>query len=197
MSLRSVETLVQGAISGNLISFPTDTVPALAARPDKADLIFQAKGRSQDKPLILMGATPESLWPYVQGSDEELQLWQELAHNYWPGPLTLVLPASEILPREMNPVAPTTIGLRIPNCDIAREIMAQTGPLATTSANLSGQPPLNRVAEIEAQFPDVLILLLPHNQEMMLASGVPSTVVKWNGMSGWEILRQGAVKLQF
>ncbi|NES78551.1 MULTISPECIES: L-threonylcarbamoyladenylate synthase [Okeania] len=195
MSLVSIETLIKGAISGNLVSFPTDTVPALAALPQKADLIFQAKRRSPDKPLILMGATPASLWPYVRGSDEELQLWQEVAQKYWPGPLTLVLPASEMVPREMNPFDPTTIGIRIPNCDIAREIMTQTGPLATTSANFSGQPPLGRMAEINAQFPDVLVL--SHEQEIILASGVPSTVAKWNEISCWEILRQGAVKLKF
>ena len=195
MNLVPIETLIEGAISGKIVSFPTDTVPALAARPDRADLIFQAKGRSQDKPLILMGATAESLWPYVSGSDQELELWQGVAKEYWPGPLTLVLPAAEIVPRVMNPVNPTTIGLRIPNCDIAREIMAKTGPLATTSANLSGQPTLEWMAEINDQFPDVLVLSLSQSEEMMLGSGVPSTVAKWNGIAGWEILRQGAVKL--
>lgn len=193
----SIDILIQGAISGNLVSFPTDTVPALAARPDRAELIFQAKGRSQDKPLILMGATPESLWPYVKGSDEELLLWQQVAQKYWPGALTLVLPASEKVPRAINPADPTTIGIRIPNCGIALGIIAQTGPLATTSANLSGQPTLNRMAEINGQFPDVLTLLPSHDQEMMLASGVPSTVAKWKITGGWEILRRGAVKLEF
>ena len=98
MSLVSIEFLIEGAISGNLVSFPTDTVPALAARPDRADLIFQAKGRSQDKPVILMGANAKYLWPYVCGSDEELQLWQGVAKEHWPGPLTLVLPASVMVP---------------------------------------------------------------------------------------------------
>ena len=95
----------------------------------------------------------------------------------------------------MNPRNPTTIGVRIPNCDIAQKIMAKTGPLATTSANFSGQSPLTRMAEINAQFPDVLALSLSHDQEMMLASGVPSTVARWNGIA-WEILRQGSVKLK-
>lgn len=193
----SIDTLIQGAISGNLVSFPTDTVPALAARPDRADLIFAAKRRSLDKPLILMGATFRSLLPYLKGSNEELQLWQQVAEEYWPGALTLVLPASDRVPGVMNPADRTTIGVRIPNCDIAQKIMTQTGPLATTSANLSGQPPLTRMAEINGQFPDVLTILLSHNQEMTLASGVPSTVAKWNITDGWEILRQGAVKLKF
>ena len=197
MSLVCIETLIEGAISGRVVSFPTDTVPALAARPDKADLIFEAKGRSQNKPLILMGAIAEYLWPYVCGSDQELQLWQEVAQKYWPGPLTLVLPASVMVPRVMNPVDQTSIGIRVPNCDIAREIMAKIGPLATTSANLSGQPPLEQMSEINAQFPDVLVLSLSQSQEMILASGVPSTVAKWNKIGAWKILRQGAVKLKF
>ncbi|MCL2925387.1 MAG: L-threonylcarbamoyladenylate synthase [Trichodesmium sp. MAG_R04] len=197
MSLVCIETLIEGAISGKVVSFPTDTVPALAARPDKGDLIFEAKGRSKDKPLILMGATAEYLWPYVCGSDQELQLWQEVAQKYWPGPLTLVLPASVMVPRVMNPLNQTTIGIRVPNCDITREIMAKIGPLATTSANLSGQPPLEQMSEINAQFPDVLVLSLSQSQEMILASGVPSTVAKWNKIAAWEILRQGAVKLKF
>lgn len=197
MSLVSIESLIQGAISGNLVSFPTDTVPALATRPDRAELIFAAKRRSPDKPLILMGATFESLLPYIQGNDEELQLWQEVGEEYWPGALTLVLPASEKVPRAMNPHDPTTIGVRIPNCDVARKIMAQTGPLATTSANLSGELPLTRMAEIDAKFPDVLALSLSENEEIMLASGVPSTVIRWNGIGSWEVLRQGAVKLKF
>ena len=197
MSLVCIETLIEGAISGRVVSFPTDTVPALAARPDKADLIFEAKGRTQNKPLILMGAIPEYLWPYVCGSDQELKLWQEVAQKYWPGPLTLVLPASVMVPRVMNPVDQTSIGIRVPNCDIAREIMAKIGPLATTSANLSGQPPLEQMSEINAQFPDVLVLSLSQSQEMILASGVPSTVAKWNKIGAWKILRQGAVKLKF
>ncbi|MGK7922046.1 MAG: L-threonylcarbamoyladenylate synthase [Trichodesmium sp.] len=197
MTLVSIETLIEGAISGKVVSFPTDTVPGLGSIPDRADLIFATKGRSQDKPLILMGATAASLWPYVCGSDEELQLWQGVANKYWPGPLTLVLPAAEIVPKAMNPVNPTTIGLRIPNCDVAREIMAKTGPLATTSANLSGQPTLERMVEINDQFPDVLVLGLSESEEMIFGSGVPSTVVRWNKTAGWEILRQGAVKLEF
>ncbi len=194
--LVSIDTLIQGAISGSLVSFPTDTVPALAARPDKAELIFAAKRRSPDKPLILMGATFRSLLPYIRGSNEELQLWEQVAQEYWPGALTLVLPSSDQVPKVMNPENPNTIGVRIPNCDIAQKIMAETGPLATTSANLSGESPLTRMAEIDAQFPDVLALSLSHDQEMVLASGVPSTVARWNGIT-WEILRLGSVKLKF
>ncbi|GAB4323468.1 MAG: L-threonylcarbamoyladenylate synthase [Leptolyngbyaceae cyanobacterium] len=204
MTQVSFEALVAGASSGqDLISFPTDTVPALAARPDRASLIFAAKQRSLDKPLILMAAEVKELWSYVAGSSEERQIWQQMADRYLPGALTLVLPASDRVSPELNPKDPTTIGVRVPNHPIARAILARTGPLATTSANLSGQPALQTMAEIEAQFPQVLTLSPSDLQTLQLTSpltsssspsGVPSTVVRWTE-SGWEVLRQGAVVL--
>lgn len=196
MTQVSLDALIAGARSGCLVSFPTDTVPALAARPERADLIFVAKQRTQNKPLILMGATSADLWPFVTGSSDERLLWQQVAKLYWPGALTLVLPASESVPLAMNPVDQTTIGLRVPSCAIAQAILSQTGPLATTSANLSGQLPLTTMTEIEAQFPDVLTLLPTELAGVNSAIGVPSTVAKWTG-SNWEILRPGAVKLEF
>lgn len=199
MTQVSINTLVEGAISGNyIVSFPTDTVPALATLPDRSELIFVAKRRSQDKPLILMAASAEALWPYVQGSPAELNLWQQVAGCYWPGALTLVLPASEKVPAAMNSIDRTTIGVRVPNFPLALKILEQTGPLATTSANLSGQPPRLSVAEIEALFPEVLTLMpseLATVATEAIASSLPSTVAKWTG-SNWEILRQGAIELE-
>ncbi|MEH1897203.1 MAG: L-threonylcarbamoyladenylate synthase [Nostoc sp.] len=193
MTQVSLKDLIVGARAGLLVSFPTDTVPALAAIPEKAALIFAAKQRSQDKPLILMAASAEDLWLYVKGSENEYKIWQEVANKYWPGGLTLVLPASQRLPKLMNPIDPTTIGIRVPNSAIARTILAQTGPLATTSANFSGQPPLQTMAEIEVQFPQVLTLGTTECQEEP-GMGIPSSVAKWTGIN-WQILRQGAIKL--
>jgi len=183
----TLEKLISGAQSGLLVSFPTDTVPALAALPEKANLIFTAKQRNPDKPLILMAATAEDLWPYIQGSKPE---WQELANKYWPGALTLVLPASYRTPSTMSPMEPTSIGIRVPNHAIAQTILAQTGPLATTSVNLSGQLPLQTVEEITSYFPEILTLKSTEYRGL----GVPSTVARWTG-DHWEILRAGAVKL--
>ncbi|MGB3401507.1 MAG: L-threonylcarbamoyladenylate synthase [Microcoleaceae cyanobacterium] len=193
----SINELVTAAISGQtVISFPTDTVPALAVRPDKAALIFEVKQRSQDKPLILMGATPDSLWPYVMGMDQERNIWQQVAEQYWPGALTLVLPASEKVSHAMNPTNPTTLGIRVPDSTIAQEILRQTGPLATTSANLSGYPPLLSLTEIDQQFPMVLTLASVQSSSNTTPSAIPSTVVQWHD-DRWNILRQGAVKLEF
>lgn len=193
MTQVSITELIAGVRSGFVVSFPTDTVPALAALPERADLIFTFKQRTQDKPLILMGAKASDLWGFVSESDDKTQ-WQQVAKLYWPGALTLVLPASTRVPKQVNPTDPSTIGLRVPNCAIAQSILAQTGPLATTSANLSGQPPLQTMVEIATQFPDVMTL----SQSQVVTDsymGLPSTVAKWTG--NWEILRQGAVKLEF
>ncbi|NEO88794.1 MAG: L-threonylcarbamoyladenylate synthase [Moorea sp. SIO3G5] len=195
MTQVSMATLISGALSGKLVSFPTDTVPALAVLPHKSELVFEAKRRPPDKPLILMGASPKSLWPYVQGTSAQRSIWEHMAQKYWPGALTLVLPASDKVPTVMNPSDPTTIGVRVPASRIAIAILSKTGPLATTSANYSGEPPLQTMAAVEVQFPEVLTLQ-PAELEAIKPDkiGVPSTVAKWTS-SGWEILRAGGIQL--
>ncbi|MBW4591546.1 MAG: L-threonylcarbamoyladenylate synthase [Brasilonema angustatum HA4187-MV1] len=203
----SLDTLILGARAGKLVSFPTDTVPALAALSEQGELIYAAKQRSRDKPLILMAATAEEIWSFTTGSDEEYEIWHRVAKKYWPGTLTLVLPASELVPQEIISISDgdsasqkdkltpdRTIGIRVPNCRIAQTILAQTGPLVTTSANLSGQPPLQTMGEISAQFPDVLTLAATELKDEVHGDGVPSTVVKWTG-NNWQVLRQGATKI--
>ncbi|MDJ0660184.1 MAG: L-threonylcarbamoyladenylate synthase [Crocosphaera sp.] len=191
----SRKELITGAKQGQVISFPTDTVPALAALPESASLIFVTKKRPPDKPLILMGSSPEAIWKYVTGTPKELQIWEGVIKKYWPGQLTLVLPASELVPKDMNPLDTTTIGVRIPDSTIAQNILKETGCLATTSANLSGEPPIENLREIARKFPDVLVL----NEERLknqqkYPSGLPSTVAKWTN-TGWKILRQGSIQL--
>lgn len=209
----SLAKLIAVAQAGDrVISFPTDTVPALAVRPERADLIFQLKQRQLDKPLILMGASLDDLWPFITGSTAEREAWRQVTEQFWPGALTLVLPASDGVPAAIHPNDLTTIGVRVPNHPAALKILAQTGPLATTSANLSGQPALETMSAIAAQFPEVVMLsdadlaLLSEtdstipadfstsSNNKVLASGVPSTVAKWTG-STWQVLRQGAIYL--
>ncbi|MDB9312554.1 L-threonylcarbamoyladenylate synthase [Spirulina sp. CS-785/01] len=195
MTQVSLSELIEAAKQGQLVSFPTDTVPALATCPPSAAKIFAAKQRAQTKPLILMGASWEDLLPYVQGTAEEVTLWQAMAQQYWPGALTLVLPASPRLPKTLNPQNPTTIGLRIPASPLACEILAATQPLATTSINRSGEPPLETLAAIETAFREIYTLKHPDvPRDAKMGSGLPSTVAKWTG-KGWEILRQGSVVL--
>jgi L-threonylcarbamoyladenylate synthase len=188
-----------------LVSFPTDTVPALATCPQHTHLIYVAKRRPIEKPLILMGASFNDLLPYVAGSAAEVDAWRTVAEEYWPGQLTLVLPAMSKpskgiapLPATLNPQNSNTdlqtLGIRVPNHPIALALLALTGPLATTSANVSGQPPLLKPLEIARTFPTALTLSAEAFDPDQDASGTPSTVAKWTG-HGWEILRQGKIQL--
>jgi L-threonylcarbamoyladenylate synthase len=186
----ALDNLIIAAKAGNLVSFPTDTVPALATLPARAELIFQAKQRSQDKPLILMAGDVSELWQFTRGSDREIEIWKSIADRYLPGALTLVLPAADLIPAVMNPLGNQTIGLRVPDLDIARSILRQTGALATTSANLSGQPPLLTMLAINENFPQVFTLDVEAIAENL---GKPSTVIEWID-PGWKLLRQGAIE---
>jgi L-threonylcarbamoyladenylate synthase len=190
----SIAELVTAARAGQLVGFPTDTVPALAATPEAAATIYAAKQRTTEKPLILMAAMAEDLWPFVQGDTTAQALWKAMAARHWPGALTLVLPKGDLVPTAINPENPTTIGIRVPNWPLALEILKQTGPLATTSLNRSGQTPLEDLDEIAKEFPFVLtptagLWQLPPEKDRF-----PSTVTQWND-EGWLILRQGSIWL--
>ncbi len=190
MTLVSQTELIAGAIAGKVVSFPTDTVPALAVKPKFANLIFQIKRRPANKPLILMAASLDDLFPYVSGTPLEFDIWQHIANKYFPGALTLVLPASDAVPNAINPTNSGTVGIRIPDSKTALKILSQTGVLATTSANLSGESPLTEMGQIAQTFPEVLVI----KQEFTITgSGLPSTVVQWKE-NNWQILRQGSVQ---
>jgi L-threonylcarbamoyladenylate synthase len=190
----SIPELVAAARAGQLIGFPTDTVPAIATIPEAAASIYTAKQRETAKPLILMAATAEALWPFVQGNAGARAAWEGIAARYWPGALTLVLPKGDLVPTSVNPENPAMIGIRVPNWSLALEILEQTGPLATTSLNRSGQPPLEDLDEIAQEFPFLETPLASVWQLPPKEDRLPSTVVQWHDR-GWLILRQGFVKL--
>ncbi len=195
MSLVDQNELIAKAIAGKVISFPTDTVPALAVLPECSAAIFATKKRPAHKPLILMAATINDIWDYVIGTDLEKTIWRRVAEQYLPGALTLVLPASAKVNREIDSSNSRTIGIRIPDLLVARGILAKTGALATTSANLSGAAPLELMSEIAINFPEVAVLNCRELETNgKIGSGIPSTVAKWIG-EDWEILRQGGIQL--
>jgi L-threonylcarbamoyladenylate synthase len=191
MVLVSQTELIKKAIAGSVVSFPTDTVPALAVIPKRAELLYRVKQRPATKPLILMGASLKDLLPYVTGTEAERQNWKAIADKYFPGALTLVLPKSELVPAAINPTESQTIGIRIPDSQTAREILQHTGVLATTSANLSGQASLITTEEIERVFPQIAVLQV-RSPDRAKGSGLPSTIVKWTA-DGWQLLRQGSI----
>ncbi|MEA5479391.1 L-threonylcarbamoyladenylate synthase [Pseudanabaena galeata UHCC 0370] len=190
MALVSLAALVAGARSGKLVSFPTDTVPALAVRPDRSADIFTLKQRSPDKPLILMAASWQEFLPFLNTSHPALETWEQVAQKYFAGAVTLVLPASD-RGCKLNQGF-KTLGVRIPDSKVAIAILQQTGAMLTTSANKSNQPPYRRMREIHEAFPSVITLGEGIDITEQLGIGLPSTVVEWT-VEGWLVRRQGAV----
>ena len=177
MTLVSLAALVAGARSGKLVSFPTDTVPALAVAPDRSADIYSLKQRSHDKPLILMAARWQELLPFLDVGDPALETWQQVAQKYFAGAVTLVLPASDRGCRLNQGFK--TLGVRIPDSKTAIAILQQTGAMLTTSANRSNEPPLQSMIEINNAFPSVMTLGDGIIINERVGSGLPSTVVEW------------------
>lgn len=125
---------------GNLVALPTETVYGLGANgldPDAVAKIFIAKGRPQDNPLILHIADAAELDALCHSIPESAY---RLAERFWPGPLTMVLPARDCVPKCTTAGLPT-VAVRCPDCDVTRKIIRLAGvPVAAPSANLSGKP---------------------------------------------------------
>ena len=173
---------------GSLALFPTDTLPALCAYPKFSKKIWTIKKRPSNKPLILMGGCLDDLFGFVEPRAIEDGL--KLANNYWPGALTIVLPTIGNVSKNLNSNS-NSLGFRVPALRLARDFLMQTGPLATTSANISGKSPVKDALEASAQFPGVPILgPVPWPN----SSGMASTVIEWNE-GRWKLLRSGSVVL--
>lgn len=186
MALVALAAVVAAARSGMAVAFATDTVPAFGIMGEWRSRLYEIKGRSPHKPLILMAARMADMAPYVILPD----VLHRVMARYWPGAVTIILPATD-LGRSLNP-GQNTLGVRIPDHGGAICLLQQTGPLLTTSANPSGEDPLLDPAAIARQFPDVWVWDDPLGQ---CGSGQPSTVVAWTG-TGWQLLRQGEVQWQ-
>lgn len=134
------ETAAEIIRRGGLVAIPTETVYGLGANGlDETAVarIFDAKGRPQDNPLILHVAAPEEMEAICHDIPESAYA---LARAYWPGPLTMVLPVRDCVPRRTT-AGLDTVAVRCPDCAITREIIRLSGvPIAAPSANLSGKP---------------------------------------------------------
>ena len=174
--------------NGSIALFPTDTLPALCSYPKYSKKIWAIKRRPLNKPLILMGGSVDDLFQFVQPYALEDAL--EMAKAYWPGPLTIILPTTGNLSKYMN-CNSNCLGFRVPALKLARDLLMKTGPLATTSANISGKSPVKDALEASIQFPGIPILgPLPWPS----SSGIASTVIEWN-QGDWNLLRAGSVVL--
>jgi L-threonylcarbamoyladenylate synthase len=174
---------------GRLVAIPTDTLYGLAADPFQAAAVarvYAAKGRPSDKALPLLAAdaalVAAALGPLPAAG-------QRLADRFWPGPLTLLVPAPPSLVRE---VAGGTgrVGVRVPDEPVARAICRVVGrPITATSANRSGAPATDDPAEVERTLGDLVDLLIDVGRTR---GGAPSTIVDVTGPAP-TLVRAGAV----
>ena len=126
--------------AGELVAIPTETVYGLGANglsEAAVAKIFEAKGRPQDNPLILHISGPEQIELFCHHIPQKAY---DLAERFWPGPLTIVLPARDNVPRRTTGGL-STVAVRCPDCDVTRKIISLSGvPIAAPSANISGKP---------------------------------------------------------
>jgi L-threonylcarbamoyladenylate synthase len=172
-----------------LVAFPTDTVYGLAApafNQNSIDRLYVVKGRNHTKAIALLISKLEQLDQVTENiTDTALRL----AEQFWPGPLTLVLKRHPSLPKILAPEP--TVGVRIPDHPDALALMDISGPLAVTSANLSGKQPACTANEVLEQLKGRVHLILDGGAA---PCGVPSTVVDCT-TPDLEILRDGPLTL--
>ena len=189
MNVINTESALDKLKSGLPIIFQTDTLPAIGCLPEFSQIIYDIKKRDSNKPLILMGADNEQLIDYVHESAKED--YENLAAKYWPGALTMIIPVSE---NKKSTVTSKnfTLGLRIPNSHIAQSLIRETGPLLTSSANISGIQGSITAEGISLDLPNVDILgPLPWER----CSGKASTIISWVKYGDWNLIRKGQVSI--
>ena len=135
MNLVNCKSALKILKSGLPVIFQTDTLPAIGCLPKFSKTIYELKKRGKNKPLILMASEYEHLVDFVHKS--ALRDFENIAEKYWPGALTMIIPVKN---RETGILTSSdfTLGLRIPNSYMAQSLMSETGPLLTSSANISG-----------------------------------------------------------
>ncbi len=187
MNLVDCKAALKTLKSGFPIIFPTDTLPAIGCLPKFSNTIYKFKKRNRDKPLILMGSEYNQLIDYVHESAKED--YEKIASKYWPGALTMVIPASEKQTTILTS-NDLTLGMRIPNSYMAQSFMRETGPLLTSSANISGLKGSITIEGIAKDFPSVKILgPIPWEKR----SGKASTIIIWKKSGDWRLIREGEV----
>jgi L-threonylcarbamoyladenylate synthase len=175
---------------GGLIAFPTDTVygvGGLAFSPQAIDEIYRVKGRLAEKAIpVLLGNSGQ----LSQVTEELNPFAQRLAERYWPGPLTLVVLKKPSLPENLSPHP--TVGVRMPDHPAALRLLNLAGPLAVTSANLSGAANCTTAQQVLEQLGGSIPLILDGGET---PGGQPSSVVDCTGEAP-VLLRPGPISME-
>lgn len=174
---------------GGVIIYPTETLYGIGVRYDRVESlkrIFEIKKRPEEKtfPLIV------NLNHLSLLVDEIPPLAQKLIQKYWPGPLTIILPAKKELPEEI--VKNGTVAVRMPGQSFALELINSSAfPITATSANISGYPPADDISAVLKYFKDEDVDLIIDGGKLL---GIPSTIIDVTAEPP-KILREGALKV--
>ena len=176
---------------GGLVVMPTDTVYGIAAEafdPVAVELLLKAKGRGRDMPPPVLVGTVRAAMALVMDLGD---VGKDLIDEFWPGGLTIVCRSSPTLVWDLGETK-GTVAVRMPLHQVALDLLKRTGPLAVSSANVSGRPAATTVDEAMAQLGDAVAVYLDGGP---CADDVPSTIVNLTG-SVPRLLRQGVITVE-
>ncbi|GGF41000.1 threonylcarbamoyl-AMP synthase [Marmoricola endophyticus] len=175
---------------GELVVLPTDTVYGIgcdAFEPESVQALLDAKGRGRDMPPPVLISAVTTLDALASSVPEWARV---LADSYWPGPLTLVCPQQESLQWDLGETR-GTVAVRMPDHDVALDLIQRTGPLAVSSANSTGEPAATDADAAERMLGSSLSVLLDAGPT---AGEQPSTILDCTGERP-RVLREGALSL--
>lgn len=187
-SPRLLDQAVQLLKDGGVVAFPTDTVYGVGVdplQPEAVRRLYRIKGRPDNKPIAILVGSIEDVERVAQ---TPLKAFSRLADRFWPGGLTLVVEARDLSP-EIT-AGGSTVGVRMPDHPLALELLRGFGgPIATTSANRSGEPPATSAEEVDAQLGDRVNLIVDGGDTI---TKVASTVLDLS-VSPLQVLRHGGI----
>ena len=189
-----IEAAREAVEAGECIVLPTDTVYGIGADAFSADAVqrlLDAKGRGRDMPPPVLIGESSLIRALATDVGEEVK---DLIARHWPGALTVICRIQPSLRMDLGD-SKDTIALRVPDHELAREILRKTGPMAVSSANLSGLPAAHTCDEAIDQLGDSVAVYLDGG-ELASGRGLPSTIVDFSRSSTGEVLRVGALPVQ-
>jgi tRNA threonylcarbamoyl adenosine modification protein (Sua5/YciO/YrdC/YwlC family) len=182
----------QAIRAGESVVFPTDTVYGIAADPFSPQAVqglLDAKHRGRDMPPPVLIGDPEVVDAYTKDVPAAARI---LMSRHWPGPLTLILSAQSSLRMDLGETQ-GSIGVRVPDHEVARAILRATGPLAVSSANVSGEPAATDVQDAVRQLGSSVAVYVDGGAT---PGPTPSTIVDFaSGLAG-KVVRIGAISLE-
>lgn len=186
-SPNAITAALEILLSGGLVAFPTDTVygvGSLAFHEKAIESIYAAKGRAIEKAIPVLIGDESDLTTVAA----EVPLYaMKLINRFWPGPLTVLVPKKPTLPDLIS--ATPNVGVRVPDHEVARSLLRLAGPMAVTSANISGQDSPKTAQQVYAQLNGRIAMIIDGGET---PGGVPSTLVDCTS-DEIQILRAGPI----